>query len=63
MTSVTTKQGAEGDAGLAERQDDVPDDAPARRRRRRCAASSSDLSMRAIELKIGTIMNSVNRWT
>ena len=27
------------------------------------AASSSDLSMRAMELKIGTIMNSVNRWT
>ena len=27
------------------------------------AASSSARSMRAIELKIGTIMNSVNRWT
>ena len=27
------------------------------------AASSSDGSMRAIELKIGTIMNSVKRWT
>jgi len=28
-----------------------------------CAASSRLLSMRAIELKIGTTMNSVNRWT
>ena len=27
------------------------------------AASISALSMRAIELKIGTIMNSVKRWT
>ena len=54
---------AQRDAAFAQRQHDLAQDRPACWRRHRSPPRSAARSMRAIELKIGTIMNSVNRWT
>ena len=63
MTSVMTKIDAQRDAGLGQRDHDLGHDAETRPAPPSTAASISDRSIRAIELKIGTIMKRVNRWT
>ena len=63
ITCVTTKIEPKRDAASCEAAARSPTRRASGWRRRRARPRCRPGSMRAIELKIGTIMNSVNRWT
>ena len=63
MTTVMTKIEPMTMPGLRQRHDDVPQGLPAGSAGSPGRLRSGTLSMRNIELEIGTIMNTVLRWT